>query len=328
MFPEYRARDISVLTFNVTWRCPVKCPYCYITTKVSLDDKTVLSKEDLIRECELGVHYGIKEYRFSGGEPTIIGDTLFEYADLVRDITGQKPTLLTSGIGINDKWLLKAKNRFSIIAISVENPLEPLQTVVDNKKMLRVIKEHACDEELPLKYGLTLIAARQFKNVERIFDMLYENVDGQFMPQLDYPCLKEFNKPTSNELHDIYLSTRSLFEKYSVIPYYFVYLIGSIVWLSEDVFRHVINLYADGQYQMHDSLLDRWQFEYKQQNYALKLQNTSTTCQKCSWMDSCKHHPEGRLQYDWCDLRRAIFEGIYDGLGVGIQKDFEKLAPS
>ncbi|MCP4605115.1 MAG: hypothetical protein GY847_32090, partial [Proteobacteria bacterium] len=83
---------------------------------VSREDKGVLAAEDLIRECKSGAKYGVKEYRFSGGEPTTIGDKLFEYAEIVYDITGQKPTLLTSGVGISNRWLKKAANKFSTCA--------------------------------------------------------------------------------------------------------------------------------------------------------------------------------------------------------------------
>jgi len=315
MFPEYRERDLSVLTFDVTWYCPVKCPYCYITMKVSRDDRAILSREDLVRECKVGAKYGIKEYRFSGGEPTIIGDRLFEYADIVYDITGLNPTLLTSGVCITDRWLRKARNKFSVIAVSVENPLEPLQTVVDPKKMLKIIREHV-SEELPFRYGLTLVTAPHFKDIVTIFEMLYDNVDGRFMPQLDYPCLRNFVNPSPSELRDITVSTGELFRKYGVIPYYFAYLIGSLVWLNRDALRIVLHLYPNGRYEMYDSMLERWQAEYRWQYYALEQQSLSDTCKKCGWLDSCKHHPEGRLRYDWCDLRRAIFEGIYEGLGV------------
>lgn len=249
MFPEYREKDLAVLTFDVTWYCPVKCPYCYIAMKVSRDDKTILPKEDLVQECKVGAQYGIKEYRFSGGEPTTIGDRLFEYADTVYDITGLKPTLLTSGVGITDKWLSKARNKFSVIAVSVENPLEPLQTVVDHKRVLEIIREYA-SEELPLRYGLTLVTASHFKNIETIFDILYENVNRQFMPQLDYPCLKDSVSATPSELHDMYVSTRNLFRKYGVVPYYFVYLVGSLVWLNRDILRIVLHLYPDGRYEI------------------------------------------------------------------------------
>lgn len=315
MFSGYNPNDISVLTINVTWRCPVKCSYCHITMKASLDDRGVLSRDALNRELDSARKYNITEYRFSGGDPIVIGDTLFEYADLVFDKTGQKPSLLTSGIGINDSWMRKARGKFSGIYLSVENPLEPIQTVVDNKYVLKLIGEYSCTE-LPFQYGLTLIEAHHFKNVVEIFEMLYENSARKVMPQLDYPCIKNYVLPTSRQLQEVYESTRTLFAKYGLIPFYFVNLVGSLAYLGDDKLRVVVNLHPDGKYDIYDTLLDAWEYSYKLKYYALKQQSQSTTCQKCEWVDSCKFHESGRIQYDWCDLRMAIFQGMYAGLNI------------
>ena len=315
MFPEYRAKDISVLTINLTWFCPVRCPYCYRAASTDQSNKKVLSEEDLIRECRLAARYGIQEYRFSGGEPLSIGDRLFEYADIVYDLTGKKPVVMTSGYGINDEWLKKARNKFSAIAISVENPLNPLQKVVNNRRILDIIRDNTSDE-VPLTYGLTLVTADYFKHIVEIFELLYENVDRKFMPQLDYPCLRTFSRPTRVQLMDIRESTKVLFSRYGVIPYYFVYLVGSLVWLEPDCRRININLEPEGNYQIYDSLLERWQVEYRWQNYVLEQQQSSSICRKCEWLDSCKHHPFWELRYEWCGLRKAIFEGMYEGLEV------------
>lgn len=284
--------------------------------EVSCRDQAILSRDDLIQESAIGKQYGIKEFRFSGGEPLAIGDKLFEYADVVYDITGKKPVVLTSGFGITERWLQKARNKFASIAVSVENPLEPLQTVVNNRAILKVIRDNT-SEELPLEYGLTLVTAPHFKNIETIFDVLYENIDGRFMPQLDYPCLGNFVVPTPEELHDLQRATRSLFKKYGIIPYYFVYMIGSILWLEQDINRIVLNLHPNGVYQIYDSMLERWQVEYKWLNYLRKQQLLSETCKECEWLDVCRHHPYWMLRYDWCGLRKAIFQGMYDGLGIG-----------
>lgn len=314
-FAEYKPQDFSVLTINVTWRCPVKCSYCHITMKASLDDAHVLSKKDLIQELTLAKKYNFSEYRFSGGDPVVIGDTLFEYADIVFDITGHKPGLLTSGIGINDRWMEKAKGKFGGIYISVENPLQPIQKVVDNNHVLRLIRNFSSDE-LPFRYGLTLIESHHFANMVEIFDVLFENSNFMYMPQLDYPCIKNYEKPNSQHLHDAYSSTRSIFSKHGIIPYYFVNLIGSPVLLSEDIQRVVVNIHPDGKYDIYDSLLEGWRYAYKLKIYAQNQQQKSNTCQKCEWIDSCKFHEGGRVQYDWCDLRMALFQGIYDGLDV------------
>lgn len=305
-------KDWTVLNINVTWFCPVKCSYCHITSKASREDPVVLDKNKLIKECKEGVKLGVKEYRFSGGEPLFLGDKLFEYADEVYKITNKKPAVLTSGFYMNEDWLKRAKRKFSGIYLSVENPLGPLQTVVDWQKMLQIIGENT-SSELPLKYGVTLVTAAHFQNLGKIFKMMYKNVKGAFMPQLEYPCLKDFMPPNKEELQEIEKETKLLFKEYGIIPYYFVNIIGSLAFLKDDLFRVVVNLNPDGRFDIDRSMWEAFKTRYNWIDYSLDKQKGSKTCQGCEWVDCCKQHGVG-LMYDWCDLRKAIFAGIYEGL--------------
>jgi len=323
LFSGQNPQDISVLTINASWFCPVKCSYCHITEKASLDDRDIIPKEVLAKELALAKNYRVTEIRFSGGDPVALGDKLFEYADLVYDTTGKRPDLLTSGIGINTRWMNKARGRFSGIYVSVENPLEPIQTVVDNKTIMQIIRENVSDE-LPFRYGLTLVDAEHFKHIESIFDLLYENANRQFMPQLDYPCLKGFIVPNSSQLTDVYKATKSLFAKYGLIPYYFVNLVGSPVFMSKDALRFVLNLHPDGKYDIYDTMAEAWEYSYKFKTYAQKVQNQSGKCGKCEWKAVCKFHESGRIMYDWCDLRMAIFRGMYEGLVLDKSADLNR----
>lgn len=311
-FETRRLEDWTVLNINVTWFCPVKCEYCHITSKGSHKDRRILSLQDLARECEVGRSYGIDEYRFSGGEPLSLGDRLFEYADVVRDITGKKPAVLTSGIYLNKNWLHKARGKFSGIYISIENPFEPLQHVVDPIKMMELIRGNFT-EDLPLRYGLTLVTASQFANIKRIFNTYYDNVNRSFMPQLEYPSLKNFILPSEEELKNIYSETKWVFREFGAIPYYFVNVIGPIAALSNNSYRVVANLNPDGRYDIYSSMREAFETKYKWIEYSKIRQQESETCQSCDWIQCCRHHG-GDLMYDWCNLRKAIFQGIYDGL--------------
>lgn len=311
LFPEYRSCDNTALTFNVTWNCPVKCNYCYRAKSHSHEDPIILNTEDLIRVADDASRYGVNEYRISGGEPMSIGEKLFDYAEIIHDRTGKKPILMTSGHLIDDRWLQSASNKFAAIAISIDNPIETKKS----HKCLSIVKSNTSDE-LPLTYGLTLISNEHFSNIVQVFDLMYKNVDFQFMPQLDYPCLSYSPPPSHEQLGILREQTKILFNNYGVIPYYFVYLIGSLLWLKSASQRFVLNLHPEGNFQIYDSLIDRWRVEYQWKNYILKQQENSAICQRCSWLASCKHHPLWDLRYDWCSLRKSVFEGIYEGLGV------------
>jgi len=302
--------DITVLTFNLTWACPTRCSYCYRALSHDQAYSETLSREDVIKHATIAKKNGIKEYRISGGEPLSIGEELFEYAEIIFEITGLKPILMTSGYLIDDAWMKKAENKFSAVAISIDNPLE-------SKKSLRVLDliKHNTSNGVPLTYGLTLIKRHFFKDLKRIFSYLYQYVDYKFMPQLDYPCLgNTFEEPTYEQLQDLENNTAQLFRHYGLIPYYFVYLVGSLLWLKENQQRIVLNLHPEGNYQIYDSLEERLSIEYRWRYYLLDQQRKSKICQECDWLDSCKHHPLWDLRYDWCSIRKAIFQGMYKAL--------------
>jgi hypothetical protein len=240
-------RDLVVLTINASWRCPVKCSYCHVTMKASLDDRSVIDSESLKAELLSARANGVTEIRFSGGEPVSLGKKLFDYTDLVYDTTGIKPNLLTSGAGINDRWLKRASGKFQGIYVSVENPFNPLQTFVDNRRILRIMRENF-SEDLPFQYGLTLVTAEQFGNLSAIFELLYDNMYYSVMPQLDYPCLKGFAMPDAMQLATLQSHTREIFRTHGLVPYFFVNLIGSPVYLFAGSARVVLNLHPDGRY--------------------------------------------------------------------------------
>ena len=308
-------RDLVVLTINASWRCPVKCSYCHVTMKASLDDRSVIDSESLQRELLSAHANGVTEIRFSGGEPVSLGRKLFDYADLVYDTVGIKPNLLTSGAGINDRWLKRASGKFQGIYVSVENPFDPLQTFVDNRRILRIMRE-SFSEDLPFQYGLTLITAEQFGNLSAIFEFLYDNMHRSVMPQLDYPCLKGFDMPTTTQLATLQSQTQEIFRIHGLIPYFFVNLIGSPVYLFAGSARVVLNLHPDGRYDIYDTMDEARKYSYQMKRYALEAQRQSTTCQKCQWRSACRFHESGRLMYDWCDTRRAIWRGIHEGLSM------------
>lgn len=305
----------SILNVNVTWFCPVKCRHCHIRSKASLFDKKTIDEEDIVKACEVAKELGFNEYRISGGEPTTLSEKLFDCADIIYDITGCKPNLLTSGYGIDDKWIKLAEGKFNGIFISVENPIDPLQKVVNVNGVLRLIREHH-SESLNFRYGLTLITENHFKNIGEIFEILYENANEKFYPQLDYPSLLSFVQPKRDNLNILYHATQKLFRKHGVIPYYFPNLIGSLLYLDENLYRVLTNLNPDGKYDVFDGLSEAFQHEIKWREFCLEQQQNSDECNKCDWIDVCKFHSgfwKG-IRYDWCQVRKKLFLGIFDGL--------------
>jgi hypothetical protein len=303
-------KDITVLTFNLSWACNTQCSYCYRSLGHDQSNNEILKKEDLIAQATIAHEYGVKEYRISGGEPLCVGEILFDYADIIYSITGSKPILMTSGHLINDTWMNMAENKFSAIAISIDNPFENNRST----KLLELIKANTCNS-VPLTFGLTLVKRNFFKDIYKLFTFMYDYVDHKFMPQLDYPCLgNSFELPNHEQLNELESNTFKLFSQYGIVPYYFVYLVGSLLWLRDGQNRIVVNLHPEGNYQIYESFEERVNIEYRWRNYLLDQQMKSKICQTCDWIDTCRHHPLWEFRYDWCPLRKSIFQGMYRAL--------------
>jgi PqqA peptide cyclase len=95
------------LLAELTYRCPLKCPYCSNPLNLRLDDKeldTATWKRVLSEAAELGVI----QVHFSGGEPLVRRD-LTELVSHVRRLDLYSH-LITSGIGADDRTLARLRD--------------------------------------------------------------------------------------------------------------------------------------------------------------------------------------------------------------------------
>jgi MoaA/NifB/PqqE/SkfB family radical SAM enzyme len=313
--------DITVLTINETWYCPVKCPYCHITLKASLEDTRKLETEDLISACKEANRIGINQYRFSGGEPTIVGETLFEHAKIVTKITGKKPLLLTSGFNLSEEWCSEARNLFSGIYISAESPIKPFHSVIKPEKILHFIKQYST-KSLPLQLGITLIKPECYPKLYEIFSYLYEGADRKTIPQLSSPSLKNYISPTMSQLRYLKEETEKIFANFGIIPYYFSEFVGSLLHIRDKANRFVINLNPYGKFHPFSSLKEGLQRQVTLRKRIMfeKIEK----CRECAWKDCCHTFDGGIINkipyFSICSTRKTIYQGILDGLEIFVKK--------
>ena len=108
----------KIYTVNIvsTGRCNCNCSYCHFFATRSRKDTAYDISDELfevylafIKQLSERVTDGIVTYRFSGGEPMVLGDRLFALADLGYKVTGIKPFMLTAGKELSKEWVDKAK---------------------------------------------------------------------------------------------------------------------------------------------------------------------------------------------------------------------------
>src|SRR6478672_2740796 len=93
-FPAVKARPYALLA-EVTYRCPLHCPYCSNPTRYP--QGTELETEEWRRVIEEAAAIGVLQAGFSGGEPLARPD-LEELVAAARG-AGLYTNLLTSGVG-------------------------------------------------------------------------------------------------------------------------------------------------------------------------------------------------------------------------------------
>src|SRR5215813_3427589 len=86
------------LLAEITYRCPLHCPYCSNPTQARNDGE--LATNEWARVIREAAALGVLQIGFSGGEPLVRRDL----SDLVRAAREAKlyTNLITSGIGLDD----------------------------------------------------------------------------------------------------------------------------------------------------------------------------------------------------------------------------------
>lgn len=85
-------RTVTNLRISLTSRCNLRCIYCHAEGEVS--PKEQMSAGDIAELMQVGVRFGIKNIKFTGGEPLLRQDLL----DIIRSVPpGIESSLTTNG---------------------------------------------------------------------------------------------------------------------------------------------------------------------------------------------------------------------------------------
>jgi sulfatase maturation enzyme AslB (radical SAM superfamily) len=171
-------------TFNivVTGRCNAACVYCHYY--LARDRKSVaydISDEQFDLYMDFVSYWydiipGYTTYRFSGGDPMVLGDRLFELAKRGFERTGTKPFVLTAGKALDQEWADKAKeSKLSHAFVSIENPIRPARGAPNPYKVIKGIKE-LNSEQFPIVPGVCVIPNDCFDRLFEICSWFYNEL--------------------------------------------------------------------------------------------------------------------------------------------------------
>lgn len=201
------SEKIYSISVGVTGRCNLNCTYCHYFKSHSrsnfaydISDEQFIVYMNFIKSWIANVD-AITSFRFSGGEPMILGDRLFQLADKAFEIVGARPYILTAGKDLSQEWVDKARNSaISHLYVSIENPINPDSGSVDPAVLAKKIRKYN-SEDLPIVPGVCVIPNNCFAHLYEICHWFYNEMGTiPLICEINYGAYKA---PTDNELKEL-----------------------------------------------------------------------------------------------------------------------------
>ncbi|MFA6515426.1 MAG: radical SAM protein [Candidatus Paceibacterota bacterium] len=319
---------IYTFSVGVTGRCNAFCNYCHYYANRNRESVAYdISTEQFIAYMDF-IHYwcerieGITSYRFSGGDPMVLGDRLFELAKIGFQKTGLHPFILTAGKELNKKWVDKAiQSQISHVFVSVENPFRPNKGAPNPFKVVESIKEYN-SSQMPIVPGVCVIPNDCFKDLYKICEWFYKEL-GE-IPLICEVNYSTYKTPTDDEwlalednlpfvIKDFFPQTKlNLFS--SVVPEY--------AYNGKDPYVFDLNLENTHGITEHNykSKLDGFIEKLKTVNYP-KLDCVKVECPwheycqnvKWYWKDNVGQCLNHKID-DYCRFKRIVSDAYYRNL--------------
>lgn len=314
----------------VTERCNMHCTYCHFFEHISRSSAKDMTEDQLIKyfnfikyfKDNIGGHD--VNFRFSGGDPIVLGDRLFEIADIGHKITGIKPYFLTAGNGINDAWVEKArKSSLSACMISLENPLNPDPGAMDPYQMMKKIKKYD-SEDFHLLTGVTVVKNEDFKDIYKISKIIYEEIG--LLPRIQEINYGGYESPTDKQLNDLYENFYSVVRDFKGKAYfdYFSYVSPIFNACHHEKATYLLELNFDNKHKI--GVVSDEEAMHNALNF-IDLNYPKHECKniKCDWLSECsnlkwlwkqrsKNVTADQKTLDYCRFKKTINNAYYDAL--------------
>lgn len=158
------------LLAELTYKCPLQCPYCSNPTDYAGTTERELTTEEWIRVFEEARELGATQLGFSGGEP-IVRQDLEELVRAARDM-GYYTNLITSGIGMDRDRVASLKEAgldhiqvsFQASSAELNDWIAGTASFEHKLEMARAVKE--------FEFPMVLCFVTHRKNVDSVPEML------------------------------------------------------------------------------------------------------------------------------------------------------------
>lgn len=219
-----RCPTILCFSITITGRCNACCSYCHF---YGMRDKKIIRTiwkdiDDAVFKLYIKFLKRIKtllpdnvdlQYRFSGGEPLIVGDRIFELADYGYKETGITPYILTNGLAITKEWIGKAKkHHIKHLFVSLEDPFNPDLGAPNPNRIIDKINRFT-SPKLPIIPGVAIIKNENFKSLYNICKFFYKKLGA--IPTISELNFQTFGLPSKQEYKDLYKNVFKIVKEFS-----------------------------------------------------------------------------------------------------------------
>lgn len=305
------------IEFLVTSRCNLRCRYCYSYSKdiqedLSMDVAVSFLDAYMNYQREHFINHSLRRFVFSGGEPTLNPDTIFNIMEYI-DEHGIKciPMILTNGIINSDilKRLIDIKFYFQISFDGNDNQFRTTSRGINvNDQIVKTIKRVA---EAGLPIDIRVVITKE--NVSHMVDVVKFAAENEvesvlFAPVSKLANAKEYNieRPPINEYLNNYHQALNLAKslnihipmveksrykykgEYVELPKLVIFPDGSLTMMTVYTSARAQGVENDiiGKYTMKDGLLVNYEKIKKLvRNF---LRNINLHCKTCECFIYCR----------------------------------------
>jgi len=262
------------------------------------------------------------QFRFSGGEPLVLGDRLFHLVDYGYQETGIDPYILTNGLAITQKWIKKAKaHHIKYLFVSIENPLNPDPTAPNPRKIINKIKKFN-SKKLPIIPGVTIVKNENFKLLYDTCKYFYNKLGH--IPAISELNFQAFQIPTKQEYNDLYINVKKVVKKFhgKTQLVLFPYISPELSYSGKKQYLLELDINDNKYHLTQKQSINKHIAKMLNQ---IKESYPPSFCKKqnCDWFEFCQNYkwvwntsfnnmPLNKKQLAYCRLKKTINQAFYD----------------
>lgn len=320
--------DLWVFSITVTGKCNANCSYCHFYAERDrkeylrdISDELFDNYINLINYIKEKYHKNL-QVRFSGGEPLMLGERLFELSNRVYERTGIEPYILTNGKYLTQEVIDKSRtSHISSFLVSIENPFDQAKGAPRTNETLQKIKELDC-EEVRVLPAIMIFKNSMFKYMYTIADYIYNEIG--ILPSFAELTFQAFESPTNEELNDLHENIKKIAKNFykkapiRIFPYVSpeLYANGQKNYVTELDIDNIIRVNSNNIEDVSLKLFSKLSKSYK---------SNPCTKEDCDWYQDCKiikwlwFQPVNNITTeqklnDYCRMKKVINRALYEGI--------------